>query len=103
MYKNISNLMIAQLNNVVLWLYEPGLWLRNPGKTLSFMLETGESFTSFLHRLSPVVNITIIDPETRQSLIDILAFENAESKGIYLLWKGKILIKGLAVQEGHTK
>jgi hypothetical protein len=41
----------------------------------------------------------------RQSLIEILAFENAnvECKGIYLLWKGKTLIKRWPVEEGHTR
>ena len=41
---------------------------------------SGEAFTEFLQRLGSAVKRDILDPETRQSLIEILAFENANTK-----------------------
>lgn len=38
---------------------------------------SGEAFTEFLQRLGSTVNKAILDPKTRQSLIEILAFESA--------------------------
>ena len=37
---------------------------------------TVDTFIDFLWRLDSAVNTAILDPETRQSLIEILAFEN---------------------------
>ena len=49
--------------------------------------------------------VAISYPEMRQSVIEILAFENAgvACNGINLLWKGQPLIKGLPIQESHIK
>jgi hypothetical protein len=41
---------------------------------------SGEAFTEFLQRLGSAVKRDILDPETRQSLIEILAFKNANTK-----------------------
>lgn len=38
------------------------------------------TFTDFLQRLGSAVNTAILDPETRQSLIEILTFENTNTE-----------------------
>lgn len=52
---------------------------------------SGEAFTEFLQRLGSAENRAITDPETKQSLIEILAFVNAnikyKNKRVIRLWE----------------
>ena len=52
-------------------------------KSISFtkvIQDFEEAFTGFLQRLGSAVDRAITDPETKQSLIEILAFENANTE-----------------------
>lgn len=44
------------------------------------MQSPAEAFVDYLQRLGSAINITILDPETRESLIEIVTFENKNSE-----------------------
>lgn len=78
-YKNKSNLMVANWRVLYLALSTWDITEELGEKSTSFtklILEPTEAFTDFLQRLYSAVNRAIADPEKRQSLIEVLAFEN---------------------------
>jgi hypothetical protein len=58
--------------------------IEEPGKKSTSFIKAiqgpTEAFTDFLQRLGSAVNRAIADPETRQSLTEILAFENGNTE-----------------------
>lgn len=58
--------------------------VEEPGKTLASCTKVvqgpAEAFSEFLQRLGSAINRAISDPETRQALILILVYENADNE-----------------------